>query len=95
MNHCPDKKCRPLAVMPLVDGFICVGKLAKPTDHVVKAANDLGLCYQQEGRRHQWHINDYDIVMFYDLLTRAMQADQEERDALRKKGPEGDGRPGG
>ncbi len=100
-NICPDKKtCRPLAVLPMVEGFMCVGRLAVPTDHVTKGVNDLQLCTNLDrlGPKwyKRWHINEDDIVAFMDLLVRALEAaDKERQNAVRKAGTEEGDRPGG
>lgn len=99
-NICPDKKaCRPLAVLPMLEGFMCVGRLAVPTDHVTPKVNDLQLCVNLDRRGPQWwkrwHINEDDIVAFMDLLVRALEAtDKERKDALHTGNAEEGGRPG-
>lgn len=92
MRTCPEKKnCKPLAALPLIEGFMCVGRMAKPTDHVTPKVNDLQLCCVLNQERHwwqRWHINEDDIVAFMGLLVRALEADDKEReDALRNEGP--------
>lgn len=99
-NLCPDRKgCRPLAVLPLLNGFMCVGRMAQPTDHVTKGVNDLQLCANLDRRGPQWwkrwHINEDDIVAFMDLLVRALEADDKERkNAVHTGDATEDSRPG-
>ena len=77
-KHCPDETCQVLTVRPPVDGFICIGKLAKPTDHIVKGVNSLSLCFKQGmGLRSQWHLNRNDLIVFHDLIIKAIQEEAE------------------
>ncbi len=76
---CPDKKgCRRLAAKPLVVGFVCVGKLAAPTDHLLAGVNDLQFCYSQSGRLNRWHLNRRDIVILHELFMSALEAEDKE-----------------
>ena len=77
-KQCPDKNCRTLAARPLIGGFVCIGRLANPTDHILKGVNDLSLCFEQNWRRDRWHLNRYDFIVLHDLIIRAFQADEEK-----------------
>jgi hypothetical protein len=91
---CPDKKgCSHLASRPLVIGFMCIGKLKDPTDHVFKGVNDLQFCFKQNGRLNRWHFNRGDIRVFRFLLGKAEKR-LEATDAVHNTGAKEDSRPG-
>jgi hypothetical protein len=96
MAECPDKRnCRPLAVLPMVEGFFCIGAMAEATDHVWAKVNDLQMCMRQGRSIDRWHLNENDILSFFDLLVRALEARSEElKNAVHSEGAEGDSRQG-
>ena len=71
-QQCPDKSgCDRLAARPLVVGFMCVGRLKRPTDHVFRGVNDLAFCFKQNGRLNRWHLNRGDFAVLRHLMSKA------------------------
>jgi len=92
--RCSGEGCEVLAAMPIVGGgFLCVGRMSKPTDHGLPKVNDLALCFQQGGKRDMWHFNGADIRLIRGLLAKAMRADEGGQDAIHNAGPAEDTRP--
>ena len=93
-TECPDKKgCDRLTSRPLIVGFMCIGKLHEPTDHVFKGVNDLCLCYKQNGHLSRWHLNKRDLKVFRNLLNNA-EKKLEEPNAVHQAEPKGEPGPG-
>ena len=93
-SQCPDKKgCDRLSSRPLVIGFMCIGRLHEPTDHVLRGVNDLCFCFKQSGRLNRWHLNKGDFKALRALMDKA-ERKLEASDAVRKEKPKGEPGPG-
>ncbi len=93
-TQCPDKKgCDRLASRPLVIGFMCIGRLHEPTDHVFRGVNDLCFCFKQSGRLNRWHLNKGDFRALRTLMDKA-EKKLEAADAVHKTEPKGEPEPG-
>lgn len=92
---CPDKDgCDRLASKPLVFGFMCIGRLREPTDHVMRGVNDLQFCFRQHGRLDRWHFNKVDVTILRKLLDTAERKVKGGGDAVHTAGATEGHRPG-
>lgn len=84
---CPDKGCERLAWKPLVIGFLCIGRMPEPTDHVASGVNDLRLCFKQKAVLSSWHINGRDMRIMRGLLDKAISKTEGGDNAVHKGDP--------
>ncbi len=89
---CPDKTCRPLGRTYLYGDMdkcgVCLGQLKQPADHAFKnmeggathifyGANDLNLCFTQDGKSQCWQLNYNDLMNGILMVCKALEARQQ------------------
>jgi len=78
---CPDKTCRPLSRMELMEGVdksgVCLGQLKYATDHVTIGVNDMCFCAKYDKIFTSWHLNYDDLMNLMLLICKALNTRQQ------------------